>query len=125
MNILLTKKTLRDIIGNLVTKCGTAKTAQFLDDIKDLGYYHAFRGGLSFNLSNVIIPEKKAELIANGDAQIEEILFNYNNGFITDKERYNQVIDVWTNINARLSGEVMKTLSSDDQGFNPVYMMLD
>lgn len=125
INILLTKKTLRDIIGNLVTKCGTAKTAQFLDDIKDLGYYHAFRGGLSFNLSNVIIPEKKAELIANGDAQIEEILFNYNNGFITDKERYNQVIDVWTNINARLSGEVMKTLSSDDQGFNPVYMMLD
>ena len=125
LNTLLTKKTLRDIIGNLVTKCGTAVTAKFLDDIKDLGYYNAFKGGLSFNLSNVIIPEKKSELIKEGDTQVEEIMMQYSMGVITDKERYNQVIDVWTNVNARLSFEVMKTLSSDDQGFNPVYMMLD
>ena len=125
INELLTKKSLRDIIGNLVGKCGTAVTAKFLDDIKDLGYYNAFVGGLSFNLDNVIIPEEKKELIEEGYEQVDEIMFNYDNGFITDNERYNQVIDVWTNINARLSIEVMRKLSTDNQGFNAVYMMLD
>jgi DNA-directed RNA polymerase subunit beta' len=125
INELLTKKSLRDIIGNLVGKCGTAATAKFLDDIKDLGYYNAFVGGLSFNLDNVIIPDEKKELIEEGYEQVDEIMFNYDNGFITDNERYNQVIDVWTNINARLSIEVMRKLSSDNQGFNAVYMMLD
>ncbi|MDR2836190.1 MAG: DNA-directed RNA polymerase subunit beta' [Bacteroidales bacterium] len=125
INILLTKKTLRDIIGNLVTKCGTAVTAKFLDDIKDLGYINAFKGGLSFNLSNVIVPEEKSAIIKDGDKKVEEVMFAYNNGFITDKERYNQVIDIWTSVTAKLSTETMKVLSSDDQGFNPVYMMLD
>ncbi|MDD3686210.1 MAG: DNA-directed RNA polymerase subunit beta' [Bacteroidales bacterium] len=125
INELLTKKSLRDIIGNLVGKCGTAVTAKFLDDIKDLGYYNAFVGGLSFNLDNVIIPDEKKELIEEGYEQVDEIMFNYDNGFITDNERYNQVIDVWTNINARLSIEVMRKLSTDNQGFNAVYMMLD
>ena len=125
INELLTKKSLRDIIGNLVGKCGTAVTAKFLDDIKDLGYYNAFVGGLSFNLDDVIVPEEKQTLIQDGYDQVDEILFNYNNGFITDNERYNQVIDVWTNVNARLSIEVMNKLSTDDQGFNAVYMMLD
>lgn len=125
INTLITKKSLRDIIGDLVSKCGTAVTAQFLDDIKDLGYHNAFIGGLSFNLDDVIIPEEKQDLIQDGYEQVEEIMFNYNNGFITDNERYNQVIDVWTNVNARLSIEVMRTLSSNDQGFNAVYMMLD
>ncbi|MDR2010572.1 MAG: DNA-directed RNA polymerase subunit beta' [Bacteroidales bacterium] len=125
INELLTKKSLRDIIGNLVGKCGTAVTAKFLDDIKDLGYSNAFVGGLSFNLDDVIVPEEKQDLIQEGYEQVEEIMFNYNNGFITDNERYNQVIDVWTNINARLSIEVMRKLSTDDQGFNAVYMMLD
>ncbi|HNQ69151.1 MAG TPA: DNA-directed RNA polymerase subunit beta' [Bacteroidales bacterium] len=125
INELLTKKSLRDIIGNMVNKCGTAVTAKFLDDIKDLGYYNAFIGGLSFNLDNVIVPEEKQELIDEGYEQVDEINFNYVNGFITDNERYNQVIDVWTNINARLSIEVMRKLSTDNQGFNAVYMMLD
>ncbi|MDD3740986.1 MAG: DNA-directed RNA polymerase subunit beta', partial [Bacteroidales bacterium] len=125
INELLTKKSLRDIIGNMVNKCGTALTAKFLDDIKDLGYYNAFIGGLSFNLDNVIVPEEKQELIDEGYEQVDEINFNFINGFITDNERYNQVIDVWTNINARLSIEVMRKLSTDDQGFNAVYMMLN
>jgi DNA-directed RNA polymerase subunit beta' len=125
INEVLTKKSLRDIIGNLVSKCGTAVTARFLDDIKDLGYSNAFIGGLSFNLDNVIVPDEKQTLIDDGYEQVDEIMFNYNNGFITDNERYNQVIDVWTNVNARLSIEVMRKLSSDDQGFNAVYMMLD
>ncbi len=125
INTLLTKKSLRDIIGDMVSRCGTAVTAKFLDDIKDLGYTNAFVGGLSFNLDNVIIPAVKKDLISEGYEQVEEIVFNYNNGFITDTERYNQVIDVWTNINAKLSIEVMRKLSTDDQGFNAVYMMLD
>jgi DNA-directed RNA polymerase subunit beta' len=125
INELLTKKSLRDIIGQLVSKCGTDVTAKFLDDIKELGFMNAFYGGLSFNLDYLIIPEEKAELIQEGYEQVEEIMFNYENGFITDNERYNQVIDVWTNINARLSFAVMKKLSTDNQGFNSVYMMLD
>ncbi|MCF0207546.1 MAG: DNA-directed RNA polymerase subunit beta', partial [Bacteroidales bacterium] len=125
INKLLTKSSLRDIIGKLINKCGTATTAKFLDDIKNMGYYNAFIGGLSFNLDNVIVPEEKSELIQDGYNQVDEIMFNFNNGFITDTERYNQVIDVWTNVNAKLSVAVMKKLSTDDQGFNSVYMMLD
>jgi DNA-directed RNA polymerase subunit beta' len=125
INQVLTKKSLRDIIGNLVSQCGTDVTAKFLDDIKDLGYSNAFIGGLSFNLDNVIVPDEKEELIDEGYEAVDEIMFNFKNGFITDNERYNQVIDVWTNINARLSVEVMRKLSTDDQGFNAVYMMLD
>ncbi|MBQ2351769.1 MAG: DNA-directed RNA polymerase subunit beta' [Bacteroidales bacterium] len=125
INQLLTKKSLRDIIGNLINKCGTATTARFLDDIKNMGYYNAFIGGLSFNLDNVIVPDEKAQLIQDGYDQVDEIMFNFSNGFITDTERYNQVIDVWTNVNAKLSIAVRKKLSTDDQGFNSVYMMLD
>jgi len=125
INALLTKKLLRDIIGDMVNKCGTAVTAAFLDNIKDLGYSNAFVGGLSFNLDNVIIPDEKKELIEDGYEQVDEINSNFRNGFITDNERYNQVIDVWTNVNAKLSIQVMKRLSTDDQGFNAVYMMLD
>ncbi|MBO7571948.1 MAG: DNA-directed RNA polymerase subunit beta' [Bacteroidales bacterium] len=125
INQLLTKKSLRDIIGSLINKCGTATTAKFLDDIKNMGYYNAFIGGLSFNLDNVIVPDEKAQLIQDGYDQVDEIMSNFSNGFITDTERYNQVIDVWTNVNAKLSIAVMKKLSTDDQGFNSVYMMLD
>ncbi|MDD4148465.1 MAG: DNA-directed RNA polymerase subunit beta' [Bacteroidales bacterium] len=125
INAVLTKKSLRDIIGNLVSQFGTAVTAKFLDDIKDLGYSNAFIVGLSFNLDDVIVPPEKEDLIAEGYAEVDEIMGNYNIGVITDNERYNQVIDVWTNINARLSIEVMRKLSTDDQGFNAVYMMLD
>jgi DNA-directed RNA polymerase subunit beta' len=125
INELLTKKSLRDIIGNVLKLSGTAKTADFLDNIKDLGYYMAFKGGLSFNLDDVIIPEAKAVFVKEGYDQVEEVLGNYSMGFITNNERYNQIIDIWTHVNARLTQELMKRISTDRQGFNSVYMMLD
>lgn len=125
INELLSKKSLRDIIGNVIEKCGVARTAQFLDDIKDLGYFMAFKGGLSFNLGDVIIPAEKEELVKEGNAEVEEIMNLYNMGFITNNERYNQIIDTWTHINSKLSNILMKQLASDNQGFNSVYMMLD
>ncbi len=125
INELLSKKSLRDIIGNVIEICGVARTAQFLDDIKDLGYSMAFKGGLSFNLNDVIIPPEKEAMVNEGNAEVEEILNNYNMGFITFNERYNQIIDTWTHVNSKLSNILMKQLSSDNQGFNSVYMMLD
>lgn len=125
INRLLTKRSLRDIIGIVLKKTGIARTAQFLDDIKNLGYRMAFRGGLSFNLDDVIIPDEKEAIVNDGYAKIEEILANYSSGFITNNERYNQIIDVWTHVNAQLTDTVMKQLETDDQGFNSVYMMLD
>ena len=125
INELLSKKSLRDIIGNVIEICGVARTAQFLDDIKDLGYFMAFKGGLSFNLNDVIIPPEKEILVKEGNAEVEEILNNYNMGFITFNERYNQIIDTWTHVNSKLSNILMKQLSTDNQGFNSVYMMLD
>ncbi|MBG0780664.1 MAG: DNA-directed RNA polymerase subunit beta' [Bacteroidales bacterium] len=125
VNQLLTKKSLRDIIGNMVKRLGTAAAAQFLDDIKNLGFQMAYRGGLSFNLGNVMVPTIKEELIAQANEEVTEVLANYNMGFITNNERYNQIIDIWTHTNSRLTNTVMQQLSQDDQGFNPVYMMLD
>ena len=125
INEVLGKKSLRDIIGKVIKISGVAKTAKFLDDIKDLGYYHAFKGGLSFNLADVIIPPEKETLVNEGYAEVEQILSNYNMGFITFNERYNQIIDTWTHVNSKLSNILMKQLSTDNQGFNSVYMMLD
>ncbi|MEA4975534.1 MAG: DNA-directed RNA polymerase subunit beta' [Paludibacter sp.] len=125
INELLSKKSLRDIIGNVIEVCGVSRTAQFLDDIKDLGYSMAFKGGLSFNLNDVIIPAEKEELVKEGNAEVEEIMNLYNMGFITNNERYNQIIDTWTHVNSKLSNILMKQLASDNQGFNSVYMMLD
>jgi DNA-directed RNA polymerase subunit beta' len=125
INEILTKKSLRDIIGRVLKLAGTAKTANFLDDIKNLGFYSAFKGGLSFNLDDVIIPEEKEKFVAEGYEQVEEVLNNYSMGFITNNERYNQIIDIWTHVNARLTQTLMKQLSTDKQGFNSVYMMLD
>jgi len=125
INELLTKKSLRDIISKVLKKTGTAITADFLDNIKSLGYSMAFKGGLSFNLDDVIIPKAKLDLVDEGYNQVEEVLGNYNMGFITNNERYNQIIDIWTHTNAKLTQILMKQLSSDKQGFNPVYMMLD
>jgi len=125
INELLTKKSLRDIIGEVVKITGMARAAQFLDDIKDLGFQSAFNGGLSFNLQDLNIPDAKAELIEQATTEVEEVMGNYNMGFITNNERYNQIIDIWTRINNRLTANVMEILSSDNQGFNPVYMMLD
>ncbi len=125
INELLTKKSLRDIIGNVLKKAGTAKTADFLDAIKDLGFRMAFTGGLSFNLDDVIIPQEKEMFVQEGYEQVDEVLSNYSMGFITNNERYNQIIDIWTHVNARLTQSLMKQLSTDKQGFNSVYMMLD
>jgi DNA-directed RNA polymerase subunit beta' len=125
INQLLTKKSLRTIISDIYKKTGNAVTVKFLDDIKDLGYTMAYRGGLSFNLSDVVVPVDKKEIVDAGYNEVEEVMMNYNMGFITNNERYNQVIDIWTHANAKLTNSVMKTLSTDRQGFNSVYMMLD
>jgi len=125
INQLLTKKALRDIIGDILKKTNTQKAADFLDDIKSLGYTMAFKGGLSFNLGDVIIPEVKESLIQDAKAEVEEVMSNYNMGFITNNERYNQIIDIWTHCNSQLTTTLMKQLAKDQQGFNPVYMMLD
>jgi len=124
INELLTKKSLRDIIGDLLKKTGTAKAAQFLDDIKSLGFTMAFKGGLSFNLGDVIVPKLKEELIIKANAEVEDVMNNYNMGFITNNERYNQIIDIWTHTNSNLTNKVMTDLANDNQGFNPAYMML-
>ena len=125
INELLTKKSLRDIIGEVVKMTGMARASQFLDDIKELGFKMAFQGGLSFNLQDVNIPVEKHTLLEQAAAEVEEVRNNYNMGFITNNERYNQIIDIWTRINNRLTTFVMTQLSSDNQGFNSVYMMLD
>ena len=125
INELLTKKSLRDIISDVLMKTGNAKTVQFLDDIKNLGYRTAYKGSLSFNLGDVIVPEIKEELISAANNDVEEVMNNYNMGFITNNERYNQIIDIWTHTNSKLTTTVMKQLSADRQGFNPVFMMLD
>ncbi|HNQ38616.1 MAG TPA: DNA-directed RNA polymerase subunit beta', partial [Prolixibacteraceae bacterium] len=125
INQLLTKRSLRNIITDVFKVAGNATTVAFLDDIKDLGYYWAYRGGLSFNIDDVIIPMDKKEIVDEGYEEVEEVISNYNMGFITNNERYNQVIDIWTHANAKLTNSVMKTLSTDKQGFNSIYMMLD
>ncbi|MBQ7209411.1 MAG: DNA-directed RNA polymerase subunit beta', partial [Paludibacteraceae bacterium] len=124
-NKVVKKSTLRDLIGDVIKICGVARTAQFLDDIKNLGYKMAFQGGLSFNLNDIIIPESKAKLVAEGNADIDEITNNYNMGLITNNERYNQVIDTWTHIDNSLTKVLMKEMEEADQGFNAVYMMMD
>ena len=125
VNEVLGKKALRKIITEVIKNTGVTRTAQFLDDIKNLGYEQAFRAGISFNLGDVIIPAEKKELIEQGYKQVEEVKNNYAMGFITNNERYNKVIDLWTSIDNRLTAIVEKQISADQQGFNPVYMMLD
>jgi len=125
LNNVMTKKALRDIIGDIMKKVGNDRTAEFLDDIKSLGYKMAFEGGLSFNLGDVIIPEIKETLISEANEKVNEVMNNYNMGFITNNERYNQIIDIWTHTNSRLTNELMNQLTNDRQGFNPVFMMLD
>ena len=125
INELLTKKSLREIISEVLKNTGTAECAKFLDNIKEMGYQMAFKGGLSFNLDDVIIPQEKEELVSEGYEQVDEVLNNYNMGFITNNERYNQIIDIWTHTNAKITQILLTKLSTDNQGFNSVYMMLD
>ncbi|MFZ9028678.1 MAG: DNA-directed RNA polymerase subunit beta', partial [Crocinitomicaceae bacterium] len=125
INDVMTKKALRDMIGNVLKVCGTSRTAEFLDDIKELGYYMAFEGGLSFNLDDIIIPKEKEELVSKAENDVKEVLMNYNMGLITNNERYNQIIDIWTHTNSRLTHTLMEQLKTDRQGFNSIYMMYD
>ena len=124
-NTVLTKKSLREIIGKILSATSVAETAAFLDEIKDMGYGFAFKGGLSFSLGDIIIPPEKLTMIDDANGQVEGIMSNYNMGLITNNERYNQVIDVWTSTNAKLTELAMKRISEDQQGFNSVFMMLD
>lgn len=125
VNKLLTKKALRDIIGGIMKTTGIASTSNFLDSIKDLGFYMAFKGGLSFNLGDIIVPEEKKLLIDDANSQVDEVRGNYSMGFITNNERYNQIIDIWTHTNAKLTKVLIDKTTSSNQGFNPVFMMLD
>ena len=125
VNTVISKKSLRDIITKAIKLVGMARACEFLDGIKNLGYKMSYEGGLSFNLDDIIIPKEKAEIVQKGNEEVEQIMSNYNMGFITDNERYNQVIDTWTHVNAELKRQVMKQMTEDDQGFNSVFMMLD
>jgi len=125
INEVLTKKSLRDIIGDILKVTSVPETAAFLDEIKEMGYSFAFKGGLSFSLGDIIIPADKQKLINEANGHVDGIISNYNMGLITNNERYNQVIDVWTSANATLTELAMKQISEDQQGFNSVYMMLD
>ncbi len=125
INQLLTKKALRDIIGDILKHVGIARTAKFLDDMKDLGYYWAFKGSLSFKLSDVVIPAEKEKLVDDAARKVQDVFDSYNMGLITNNERYNQVIDIWTNTNSKLTNILMERLKNDQQGFNSIYMMFD
>ena len=125
VNTIVSKKSLRDIIARVIKAVGMARACDFLDGIKNLGYRMAYEGGLSFNLDDIIIPKEKADIVQRGNEEIEQITMNYNMGFITDNERYNQVIDTWTHVNTDLKKTLMKQMTEADQGFNAVFMMLD
>ena len=124
-NDIISKKTLRGIIADVIKMVGMARACEFLDGIKNLGYRMAYTAGLSFNLDDIIIPKEKAEIVDRGQREVDEITNNYNMGFITDNERYNQVIDTWTHVNNDLGNVLLKQMTEADQGFNAVYMMLD
>jgi DNA-directed RNA polymerase subunit beta' len=124
-NGIISKKSLRGLIADVIKAVGMARACTFLDGIKNLGYRMSYVAGLSFNLDDIIVPEEKKDIVAKGQAEVDNITFNYDNGFITDKERYNQVIDAWTHVNSNLKNAVMKHMTEADQGFNAVYMMLD
>ncbi len=125
INELLTKKSLRDIIGRVLKQMGFSVTSKFLDDIKGLGFYMAFKGGLSFNIEDVIIPEEKTKLLDDASAEVDNVMMNYNMGLITNNERYNQIIDIWTHTNSKLTFALMNRLKNDNQGFNSIFMMFD
>ena len=125
VNALLTKKNLREIIGDIIKITNVPKTAKFLDDIKTLGFRTAFQGGLSFNINDLIIPDVKEQLLDNAKVEVDEVWDSYNMGLITNNERYNQIVDIWSRVDTRITETLIRELSIDKQGFNSVYMMLD
>src|SRR5690606_35363912 len=125
VNALLTKKNLREIIGQIISITNVPKTAKFLDDIKQLGFRTAFQAGLSFNINDLIVPSIKDEVLENAKAEVEEVWDNYNMGLITNNERYNQIVDIWSRVDTRITETLIRELSTDKHGFNSVFMMLD
>jgi DNA-directed RNA polymerase subunit beta' len=125
VNALLTKKNLREIIGDIIEITNVPKTAKFLDDIKTLGFRTAFQGGLSFSINDLIIPDVKEEMLDNAKGEVDEVWDNYNMGLITNNERYNQIVDIWSRVDTRITETLIRELAADKQGFNSVYMMLD
>ena len=125
VNALLTKKSLREIIGEILKNTNIPKTVAFLDDIKTLGFRTAFRGGLSFNINDLTVPDTKEQLITNAQVEVDEVWENYNMGLITNNERYNQIIDIWSRVDTRVTETLIREMAADKQGFNSVYMMLD
>jgi DNA-directed RNA polymerase subunit beta' len=125
VNQLLTKKSLREIIGDIIKITDVPTTAKFLDDIKTLGFRMAFRGGLSFNVNDLVVPETRQALLESAKVEVEEVWENYNMGLITNNERYNQVIDIWSRVDTRITETLIREMAIDKQGFNSVYMMLD
>src|SRR5687768_6429770 len=125
VNALLTKKNLREIIGDIIKITNIPKTVKFLDDIKQLGFRTAFQGGLSFNINDLIIPEIKEELLQQAKNEVDEVWENYNMGLITNNERYNQIVDIWSRVDTRITETLIRDMSTDKQGFNSVFMMLD
>ncbi len=125
INKMLGKKQLKEVIGQILAETNIPTTAKFLDDIKKLGFFYSFKGGLSFNLLDVVTPSNKEKLIETAQERVDEIYDSYQNGFITDKERFNQVVDIWTATDNRLTSQLMKQISEDKQGFNSIFMMLD
>ena len=125
VNSLLTKKNLREIIGEIIRITNVPKTAKFLDDIKTLGFRTAFQGGLSFNINDLIIPAVKEEMLDNAKLEVDEVWDSYNMGLITNNERYNQIVDIWSRVDTRITETLIRELANDKQGFNSVYMMLD
>jgi len=124
-NGIISKKSLRGLIADVIKSVGMARACAFLDGIKNLGYRMAYTAGLSFNLDDIIVPSEKVDIVGKGQSEVDQVKANYEMGFITDKERYNQVIDAWTHVNNNLKASVMKHMTEADQGFNAVYMMLD
>ncbi len=125
VNTLLTKKNLREIIGDIIKITNVPKTAKFLDDIKTLGFRTAFQGGLSFSINDLIIPDVKEQLLVNAKVEVDEVWDSYNVGLITNNERYNQIVDIWSRVDTRITESLIRELANDRQGFNSVYMMLD
>jgi DNA-directed RNA polymerase subunit beta' len=125
VNALLTKKSLREIIGNIIKITDVPTTAKFLDAIKELGFRMAFKGGLSFSIQDLLIPMMKEEMVVQASGEVQEVWDNYNMGLITNNERYNQIIDIWSRVDTKLTETLIRAMATDKQGFNSVYMMLD
>jgi DNA-directed RNA polymerase subunit beta' len=125
VNALLTKKNLREIIGDIIKITDVPTTAKFLDNIKELGFRMAFRGGLSFNIEDLVIPNLKESMVEQAAGEVQEVWDNYNMGLITNNERYNQIIDIWSRVDTKVTETLIREMATDRQGFNSVFMMLD